>query len=418
VREGSPIDEEAFDRGTSVYLVDRVIPMLPEHLSNGLCSLKPEEDRLTYSVIVVLDGEGKVRESSFHETVIRSRFRLTYQEAQDVIEGKTSREELKPVVEPLQTLRRLAKVLRQKRSSRGSLDFDLPEAIVELDEEGFPIDIQESVRLDSMRLIEEFMLLANETVAHHASKLKLPFMYRVHDRPAPEKIDQIRDFVAALGYQLPKKGKVNPRVFAEIIEQARGKREEELVNTVILRSMKQARYQVDNIGHFGLAASDYTHFTSPIRRYPDLEVHRLLKKIQAGERWKDDRETQLARLEHIASHSSVEERNAVDAERDSIDLKKVEFMERHLGDEFDGTISGVTSFGMFVRLNQYFVEGLIHLHDLSDDYYEFHEGKYALIGRNTGRRFRLADAVRVRVESVNKEKRQIDFVLLDQQGKQ
>ena len=418
VREGGPIDEEAFDRGTSVYLVDRVIPMLPEHLSNGLCSLKPDEDRLTYSVIVVLDGEGKVRESSFHQTVIRSRFRLTYQEAQEVIDGKLPREELEAVAEPLQTLRGLAKVLRQKRSSRGSLDFDLPEAIVELDDEGFPIDIQESVRLDSMRLIEEFMLLANETVAHHATKLKVPFIYRVHDRPAPEKIDQIRDFVAALGYQLPKKAKVDPRVFAEIIEQARGKREEELVNTVILRSMKQARYQVDNLGHFGLAADDYTHFTSPIRRYPDLEVHRLLKKIQAGERWKGEREKQVERLEHVASHSSVEERNAVDAERDSIDLKKVEFMERHIGDEFDGTISGVTSFGMFVRLNQYFVEGLIHLHDLSDDYYEFHEGKYALIGKNTGRRFRLADAVRVRVESVNKEKRQIDFVLLDQPGKQ
>ncbi|CAN5827231.1 ribonuclease R [soil metagenome] len=416
VREGSPIDEEAFDRGTSVYLVDRVIPMLPEHLSNGLCSLRPEEDRLTYSVIVIVDAEAKVRESSFRETVIRSRFRLTYQEAQDLIDDKMPRAELRAVVEPLKTLRRLAKVLREKRSSRGSLDFDLPEAIVELDAEGFPIDIQESVRLDSMRLIEEFMLLANETVAHHASKLKLPFIYLVHDRPAPEKIDQIRDFVAALGYQMPrsKQGKVDPRVFAEIIEQARGKREEELVNTVILRSMKQARYQVDNIGHFGLAATDYTHFTSPIRRYPDLEIHRLLKQIQAGERWKDEREKQLARLERIASHSSVEERNAVDAERASIDLKKVEFMERHIGDEFEGTISGVTSFGMFVRLNQYFVEGLIHLHDLSDDYYEFHEGKYALIGRNTGRRFRLADAVQVRVESVNKEKRQIDFALLDQ----
>jgi ribonuclease R len=419
VDEASPIDEEAFERGTSVYLVDRVIPMLPEHLSNGLCSLKPDEDRLTYSVIVTLDAEGNVRESSFRETVIRSRFRLTYQEAQDLIDSKMPREELKPVLEPLQILRRLAKVLRRKRAARGSLDFDLPEARVRLDDEGFPIDIQESVRLDSMRLIEEFMLLANETVAHHASKLKVPFIYRVHDRPAPEKIGQIRDFVAALGYQLPNpgKGKVNPRVFAEIIDQARGKREEELVNTVVLRSMKQARYQVENLGHFGLAAVEYTHFTSPIRRYPDLEVHRLLKRIQSGERWKQGREEQIGRLERIADHSSVEERNAVDAERDSIDLKKVQFMERHLGDEFDGTISGVTSFGMFVRLDQYFVEGLIHLHNLSDDYYEFHEGKYALLGRNTGRRFRLADPVRVRVESVDKEKRQIDFVLIEKSDK-
>jgi ribonuclease R len=415
VEEGGPIDVEALDRGTSVYLVDRVIPMLPEHLSNDLCSLRPDEDRLAYSVILTVDAEANVRKSDFRETVIRSRFRLTYQEAQDLLESRPPRDELKAVLWQLQTLRRLAKMLRQRRAVRGSLDFDLPEARVELDEEGFPIDIKEAVRLDSMRLIEEFMLLANETVAHHASRLNVPFVYRVHDRPAPEKIDQIRDFVAALGYSLPrpKKGKVDPRVFAEIIEQARGKREEELLNTVILRSMKQARYQVENIGHFGLAASHYTHFTSPIRRYPDLQVHRTLKKLQAGERWKEGREEQLAYLERIAGHSSVEERNAAEAERDSIDLKKVEFMERHLGDEFDGKISGVTSFGLFVRLDLYFVEGLVHAHVLSDDYYEFHEDKYALIGRNTGRRFRLADPVRVRVESVDKDKRQIDFALIE-----
>jgi ribonuclease R len=417
VEEGSAIDEEALERGTSVYLVDRVIPMLPEHLSNDLCSLRPDEDRLAYSVILTIDAEAKVHKSDFRETVIRSRFRLAYQEAQDLLDSRPPRDELKGILWELQTLRQLAEVLRRKRAVRGSLDFDLPEAIVELDEEGFPTDIKESVRLDSMRLIEEFMLLANETVARHASRLQVPFVYRVHDRPAAEKIDQIRVFVAALGYRLPRprQGKVDPRVFAEIIEQARGKPEEELVNTVILRSMKQARYQVENIGHFGLAAGYYTHFTSPIRRYPDLQVHRALKKIQSGERWKRDRDKQIARLEHITNHSSVEERNAAEAERDSIDLKKVEFMERHLGDEFDGKISGVTSFGVFIRLDQYFVEGLVHAHNLTDDYYEFHEDKYALIGRNTGRRFRLADAVRVRVESVDKEKRQIDFALLEKE---
>jgi ribonuclease R len=418
VQAGGPIDEEALERGTSVYLVDRVIPMLPEHLSNDLCSLRPDEDRLAYSVILTLDAEANVKKSDFRETVIRSRFRLTYQEAQEMLESRMPREELKTLLWELQTLRRLAKVLQRKRAERGSLDFDLPEAKVDLDEDGFPIDIKESLRLDSMRLIEEFMLLANETVARQASRLGVPFIYRVHDRPAPEKIDQIRDFVAALGYRLPRprKGKVDPRVFAEIIEEARGKREEELVNTVILRSMKQARYQVENIGHFGLAAGFYTHFTSPIRRYPDLEVHRTLKALQTGERWKQGREAQLSRLGRIADHSSVEERNAAEAERDSIDLKKVEFMERHLGDEFDGKISGVTSFGIFVRLDRYFVEGLVHAHELSDDYYEFHEDKYALIGRNTGRRFRLSDAVRVRVESVDKERRQIDFALLERKA--
>ncbi|HET9332639.1 MAG TPA: ribonuclease R [Gemmatimonadota bacterium] len=418
VEEGGIVDQEALERGTSVYLVDRVIPMLPEHLSNGLCSLKPDEDRLAYSVIVTIDGEANVRKSSFRETVIRSRFRLTYQEAQEMLESRPPREELNQILWQLQTLGRLAKVLKQKRAVRGSLDFDLPEAIVELDDEGFPIDIQESVRLDSMRLIEEFMLLANETVAHHASRLEVPLIYRVHDRPAPEKIERIREFVAVLGYQLPKpkQGKLDPRAFGEVIEQARGKREEELINTVILRSMKQARYQVENIGHFGLAATHYTHFTSPIRRYPDLEVHRTLKKLEAGERWRKDKERQIARLDRIAEHSSIEERNAVEAERDSIDLKKVEFMERHLGDEFDGKISGVTSFGIFVRLDQYFVEGLIHVHDLSDDYYEFHEDKFALLGRNTGRRFQLADPLRVRVESVDKERRQIDFALIEKRA--
>jgi ribonuclease R len=309
----------------------------------------------------------------------------------------------------------MAKLLRRRRFERGSLDFDLPEAIVELDEEGFPIDIQESVRLDSMRLIEEFMLLANETVTRHADRLDVPFIYRIHDRPAPEALGRIRTFLGAMGYTLPPvDGEIDPRQFARIIEQARGRPEEELVNTVILRSMKRARYSAENVGHFGLAAEHYTHFTSPIRRYPDLVVHRLLKRIQAGERWKDEaaRERLEARLQTTADHSSARERLAAEAERDSIDLKKVEFMERHLGDEFDGKISGVTSFGLFVRLDEYFVEGLVHMHELEDDYYEFHEDKYALIGRNTGRRYRLADPMRVRVASVNKASRQIDFELV------
>ncbi|MDX1622553.1 MAG: ribonuclease R [Gemmatimonadota bacterium] len=413
------IDEEAYERATSTYLVDRVIPMLPERLSNELCSLRPNEDRLAYSIVLTLDGEGAVRKHRFAETVIRSRHRLTYHEAQSLIRSDPARTEHEELLWELQTLRRLAKVLRGRRVKRGSLDFDLPEAIVELDAEGFPIDIQESVRLDSMRLIEEFMLLANETVARHATRLQVPFVYRVHDRPAPEKLDQIRDFLAALGYRLPKSdGGLDPKAFGAVIEQARGKPEEELINTVILRSMKQARYQVENIGHFGLAADHYTHFTSPIRRYPDLLVHRLLKRIESGERWKDDerRGGEESRLERATEHASVQERAAVEAERDSVDLKKVQFMERHVGDEFDGVVSGVTSFGLFVRLDQYFVEGLVHMHELDDDYYEYHEEKYALLGRNTGRRFRLADPVRVRVAGVNKDLRQIDFELVEKKG--
>ncbi|MBW3660551.1 MAG: ribonuclease R [Gemmatimonadetes bacterium] len=415
VPPGSVIDDEAFERATSVYLVDRVIPMLPERLSNDLCSLRPNEDRLAYSVIMEIDGEAVVQSYRIVETVIRSAHRLTYQEAQSLLESAPEREEHRGLLWELQTLRRLAKALRARRAERGSLDFDLPEAIVELDEEGFPIDIQESVRLDSMRLIEEFMLLANETVASHAAERKVPFVYRVHDRPTPEKLEQIREFVGALGYHVPKsEDGLHPKRFAEIIEKARGTREEELVNTVILRSMKQARYQTDNVGHFGLASDHYTHFTSPIRRYPDLLVHRILKAVEAGERWKDDqkRAEQQAWLEEATERSSRRERIAVQAERDSIDLKKVEFMERHLEDEFDGTISGVTSFGIFVRLDEYFVEGLVHMHQLDDDYYVFHEDRFSLVGRNTGRTFRLADPVRVKVVGADKDQRQIDFELV------
>jgi len=418
VKEDDAIDEEARERGTSVYLVDRVIPMLPERLSNHLCSLVPDQDRLTFSVLLTVDGEANVLGHEIRETVIHSRHRLSYAEAQAVIQSQPEKEEHRAIVWEIQTLRRMARLLQQRRSSRGSLDFDLPEAIVELDDDGFPIDIQESVRLDSMRLIEEFMLLANETVTRHADRLAVPFLYRVHDPPAPEALERVRAFLGALGYDMPAgDGKLDPKRFAAVLEAARGKREEQLINTVILRSMKQARYRAENSGHFGLAAEHYTHFTSPIRRYPDLVVHRLLKRILAGERWKEEekRERQRARLEAIGDHSSARERLAVGAERDSIDLKKVEFMERHLGEEFDGRISGVTAFGIFVRLDRWFVEGLVHMHELDDDYYEFHEDKYALFGRNTGRRYRLADPVRVRVAGIDRARRQIDFELVKPQ---
>ncbi len=416
VEEGEPIDEEAFERATSVYLVDRVIPMLPERLSNDLCSLVPGKDRLTFSVILTMDKDAKVHDYEIRETVIHSNHRLSYAEAQALVEGKPEKKEHEAIQWEMQTLRSLARTLQERRSKRGSLDFDLPEEIVELDAEGFPIDIRESVRLDSMRLIEEFMLLANETVTRHADRFSVPFVYRVHARPAPEALERIRAFVGAMGYRLPSSdGEVSPKQFAEVLEQARGKREEELINTVILRSMKQARYSAENVGHFGLAAEHYTHFTSPIRRYPDLVVHRLLKRVLAGERWKkeESRERLLARLTAIAEHCSTRERRATQAERDSIDLKKVQFMERHIGDEFDGHVSGVTAFGVFVRLDRWFVEGLVHMHELADDYYEFHEAQYALVGRNTGKRYRLADPLRVRVASVSRERRQIDFELAE-----
>lgn len=414
VEYDSEIDDEAYERGTSTYLVDRVIPMLPERLSNELCSLVPGQDRLTFSVIVKMDGEAHVHGFRIAETVIRSRHRLSYAQAQAIIQGEIEDPAHKDLLFPIQALRRLAKRLSARRFERGSLDFDLPESRVELDEEGFPIDIKESVRLDSMRLIEEFMLLANEIVARHATKRKIPFVYRIHDQPSPEKLERMREFVGAMGYRLPK-GAVQPEDLKRILGEVRGKPEEELVNTVVLRSMMQARYSTENVGHFGLAAEHYTHFTSPIRRYPDLVVHRLLKQVEAGERWKDpvERERVLDSLAKSAEHASIQERIAERAERDSIELKKVEFMERHIGKQFAGRISGVRSFGFFVRLDEYFVEGMVAVHDLQDDYYEFHENSFALIGRNTGRRFRLADPVRVEVTGVDKDERQVDFVLVE-----
>lgn len=413
VTPDSVIDQEAYRRATSVYLIDRVVPMLPEALSNELCSLKPGVDRLAYSVFLTLDKEAEIVETEFCETIINSRHRLTYTEAQSLLEADPPREELKAVIWEVQTLRRLAKLLQAARAKKGSLDFDLPTTVVELNDEGVPIDLEESVRLDSMRLVEEFMLAANQAVARRASELEVPFMYRVHDRPPVGKVEKVKDYVTALGYTT--QGEPGePKFFAHLLKQSKGRKERQLVQALVLRCMEQARYRTDNVGHFGLASRSYTHFTSPIRRYPDLVVHRLLKEIESGERWKSDkkRESTLENLDQVAHHCSTQERNAADAERDSIALKKVEFMERHLKEEFPGVISAVKSFGFFVRLDDLLVDGMVSVHDLDDDYYEYQEDQYALEGRNTGRRFRLGDAVTVSVDAVDKQKRQIDFGLV------
>jgi ribonuclease R len=406
-----PLDLEGRRRATSVYLVDRVIPMLPEALSNHLCSLNPDEDKLAFSVLVTLDRSGEIQASRIVETVIRSRARLTYQEAQQLLDAERPTERPRELGEAVRLLRDLSRELRRKRATRGSLDFDLPEAEVVLDEEGFPLDILETVRLDSNRLIEEFMLLANEIVARRAQKRNVPFVYRVHEEPDPLKIENLRRFAAVFGYAIPP-GDVTPLVLQRVLQRAEGTREEQLLNTVVLRSMKQARYSVDNIGHFGLASDCYTHFTSPIRRYPDVLVHRNLKSLDREaarpEAEKDEERKHLARL---AEHASAQERVAQEAERDSIDLKKVEFMERHLGETFEGTISGVQAFGFFVRLQRHFVEGLVHVNSLDDDYYMFVEQRYSLVGQHTGRTFRLGDVVSVQVARVDKEARQIDFLL-------
>ncbi|HEX6939632.1 MAG TPA: ribonuclease R [Longimicrobiales bacterium] len=414
VREGTALDAEAMQRGTSVYLVDRVIPMLPEALSADLCSLVPGQDRLALSLLLTVDGEGRVHETELVRSVIRSRHRLSYDEAQSILDGDASVD--RETDEALRALVRISRALRAVREARGSLDFDLPEARVVLNTKGEPTDIQRALRLESHRLIEDFMLLANETIARLALRARIPFLYRIHERPDADRMEQLRDFVATFGYRLARRAEPTPRELQLLLARVRGRPEENLISTVLLRSMKQARYSPDNDGHFGLAAKHYTHFTSPIRRYPDLVVHRLAgRAFIDGERPPESLRDEA--LPTIARLSSERERVAVEAERDSIDLKKVEFMERHLGDEFPGTISGVTTFGLFVLLDDYFVEGLVHVSSLEDDYYVFLEEQFALVGEHTRRRFQLGDPVRVRIAAVDREERKIDFVLAEGVGR-
>ncbi len=409
VEEGSPLDMEAFRRGTSVYLVDQVVPMLPHALSSDLCSLRAGEDRLAFSLFATLDPSGRVREHRFEKTWIRARHGLTYDQVQDVLQDGGTVDD--PTDEALRTLNRLAGVLRKKRKDRGSLDFDLPEARVVLDEAGHPKDIRKVVQQESHRLVEDFMLLANELVARRASEGKLPIPYRVHEPPPRDRLDELREFLASVGHTLPK-GPVQGHTLQAVLDRVEGRPEETLISTVILRSMQRARYSGENVGHFGLASSAYAHFTSPIRRYPDLVVHRVLHRTvvegtDVPERWEGEA------LERIADRCSEQERKAQQAERDSVEMKKIEFMRRHLGDDFEGTIAGVTSFGFFVLLDDFFVEGLVHVSTLDDDYYRFLEEAYTLVGERRKRRFRLGDRVRVQVVRADKEERQIDFKLLE-----
>lgn len=407
VRPGTPLDHEALRRGTSVYLVDRVVPMLPHRLSSDLCSLRPDEDRLAVSLLAVLDGSGRVHRVRFERSLIRSRHRLTYEEVQEVLEGRSS---IAPDTDgALRNLAELARVLRAGREARGSLDFDLPEARVVLGEGGVPTAIERRSRLEAHRLIEDFMLLANEIVARKLTSRGVPVLYRVHEPPSRQRIEKLRDFLAALGHILPERG-VRPRDLQRVLKGFEGRPEERLVSSVVLRSLARARYTPENLGHFGLATRHYSHFTSPIRRYPDLLLHRRVVDALILRRpvEEEGRET----LASLGDHCSVRERVAEQAERDSVELKKIEYMERHLGDDFSGTVSGVVAFGFFVLLDDVFVDGLVHVSTLGDDFYRLHEGEYALVGERKGRRFRPGDRVRVRVVRVDREERRVDFLLL------
>ena len=411
-REGSAIDREALRRGTSVYLMKHVVPMLPERLSNDLCSLRPGQDRLTMTVIMNVSNGGEVVDCRIVESVIRSRRRLTYREAQRLIE---SGEGEFGVV--LRQMWDVAEVLLKRRRANGSIDFEIPEPVFKLDENDMPIDVLRSERLKSHRLIEEFMLLANKTVARHIqverAGERLPFLYRVHPQPDPGEVENLLSMLRLLGLSYAAPRPVRSEDYRNILQMVAGVPEKDLIEKIALRTMTKARYDTEAIGHFGLAFPEYTHFTSPIRRYPDLMVHRLLK-LYSGSISMVQKVRLRRRLSKVAGESSARELVAVRAERELARIKEVKFLRDHVGETFDGLISGVTTFGFFVELTSFPVEGLVAMRSLKDDYYVYRREGHELIGRRTGRRFRLGDAVSVRVEAVNVAHREIDFILVSE----
>ncbi len=412
VKENTRLDSEAWERGTSVYLVDRVVPMLPHSLSSDACSLKPDCERLTFSCFVNLDREGRFLETELADTVIRSSARLTYEDAQLIIEngsnavGSVTAE----VATALLEMADVARLLTRNRRERGSIDFDLPEPIVVLDDRGIPVSVKERQRLESHRLIEEFMILANEAVADYALNLGLPFIYRVHDEPDREKIDEFREFVLSLGYSMPSAKSISPGMLCALLKNVEGEKVEPLICKVMLRHMKQAMYATENTGHYGLASRAYCHFTSPIRRYPDLVAHRMLRRYRRKVPTGSSLEDLEGWMQATAEQSSERERLAAEVERDSIKLMQIAYMEKHLGDIFTGVISGVTGFGLFVELEDMMVDGLIHISDLGNDYYLFEESHHRLIGERTRRQYRIGDQIEVQVVRADRAMRQLDFI--------
>ena len=414
VRENNPLDKEALKRATSVYLIDRVIPMLPKKLSNGICSLNPKVDRLTLSCIMEIDHKGKVVDHEIVESVIRTNERMTYTDVTKILEGSDP-ELLKRydyLVDDFKTMEELCKILRAKRTKRGAIDFEIAEAKIVLNELGKPIDIKPYDRAISNRMIEEFMLIANETVAEHMFWTHLPFVFRIHENPDEEKLVKFKEFIYNLGYNIHWTEEVHPKTLQDILEKVKGKSEETVVSTLLLRSMMQARYAPECTGHFGLAAQYYCHFTSPIRRYPDLQIHRIIKEYLHGE----IDEKRINKLKNIVGHSAKQssemERKAQEAEREVDDLKKAEYMQDRIGEEFEGVISSVTSFGVFVELPNT-IEGLVHITDLDDDYYIFEENHLRLIGERTKKVYKIGDKVLVECVHVDMSNKEIFFRIID-----
>jgi ribonuclease R len=447
VRPGTLLDQEAYLRGTSVYFPDRVVPMLPHALSSHICSLVEGQDRLTQTAVLELDAKGHVRKAEFHDGVIRSAARLTYPQVQAIVDGDAEmRRRFAPLVGMLEDMDELAKLMRKRRYERGSLDFDLPEPKLILGPSGEMTGIVAAERLDSMRLVEEFMLAANESVAARLSKAKMPALFRIHEQPDPERVEEFAELVASFGYRVPANLEaIRPQDFQLILRQVQGKPEEKLISYLLLRTMKLARYHEENLGHFGLATEMYAHFTSPIRRYPDLVVHRALRTLRHREagsvraihsRASDMGGSANARggvasrsvppriyeefsahlpadLSEMGEHLSDMERRATEAERELVEWKKVRFMADKLGEVYQGYVTGVQAFGLFVELEEIYVQGLVHVSSMTDDYYRFDERAHVLKGENTRKVYRLGDEVEVQVVRVDLEQRKIDFALVD-----
>ncbi|CAB1262080.1 ribonuclease R [Clostridiaceae bacterium BL-3] len=413
VNEKSPLDKEALKRGNSVYLIDRVIPMLPRKLSNGICSLNPNEDRLTLSCLMEIDRKGKVLKHNIVESIIRSNERMTYTDVTKILKNEDA-EVIKRydyLVDTFKLMEELCKILNRKRKIRGAIDFHFEECKITLDSLGVPVKIEPYERGISNRIIEEFMLVCNETIAEHMFWTSIPFVYRIHEDPDEEKLMRFNEFVHNLGYAVKWGQEIHPKALQDIIEKVRGKKEETVVSTLLLRSMKQARYSPECVGHFGLAARYYCHFTSPIRRYPDLIIHRIIKEFING-KLNEIRIKKLAKeVEYASRQSSDTERLAQDAEREVDDLKKAEYMSKRIGEEYDGIVSSVTNFGMFVELPNT-VEGLIHISTLEDDYYLYDEKHLSLMGEKTRNIYKLGDEVKIRVLKVDMFAHEIYFELV------
>ena len=420
VQEGSALDREALERGTSVYLADRVIPMLPHKLSNGICSLNAGEDRLALSCIMTIDSRGEIIEHEIAETVIRVDKRMSYNGVAAVLAAEAEGEDCiecpdyAEYVPMLCLMKELADKIRERRGRRGSVNFDFPETKITLDELGRPVEVKPYERNDASKIIEDFMLMANETVAEAYFWLEIPFLYRTHDVPDNEKIRQLSAFINNFGYHLHIRNEVKPKEVQKLLDRIEGTPYEAMISRLVLRAMKQAKYTTENTGHFGLAARYYTHFTSPIRRYPDLQIHRIIKEHLRG-RMNGERSAHYEEiLPKVAAQCSDRERRADEAEREVVKMKKAEYMRDRIGEEYEGVISGVTKWGIYVELPNT-VEGLVHVADMRDDHYEFLEETYELTGVHTGRTFKLGQTVRVRVSGADKLQRTVNFDLISEE---